>query len=59
MDEKHVEKSDRDLLVQVVNDMVWVKQFMKDHLIHHARLFFTGLAMIGSLIAAMILLIIT
>ena len=59
MDEKHTDKSDRDLLIQVVNDMGWVKKFMVTHAAHHARLFFTGLAMIGSLIAAMVLLIIT
>ena len=59
MDEKHIEKSDRDLLIQVVNDMGWVKKFMVAHLAHHSRLFFAGLAMVGSLIAAMILLIVT
>lgn len=59
MDEKYAEKTDRDLLIQVVNDMGWVKKFMVSHLAHHSRLFFTGLAMIGSLIAAMALLIIT
>lgn len=59
MDEKHVDKSDRDLLIQVVNDMRWVKQFMKDHVTHHSRLFFAGLAMAGSLIVAMALMILT
>ena len=60
MDEKeHIGKSDRDLLIQVVNDMGWVKKFMVSHLAHHKRLFFAGLGIVLSLLMAMGLLIIT
>ena len=59
MDEKHVGKSDRDLLIQVVNDMGWVKKFMVSHLAHHRKLFFAGLGIIGSLLLAMGLFILT
>jgi len=58
MDENHIEKSDRDLLIQVVNDMTWVKKFMVDHLAHHRKLFFTGLGILLSLLMAMGLYII-
>ncbi len=56
MDEKHIGKSDRDLLIQVVNDMGWVKKFMVDHLAHHRKLFFTGLGIVGSFVLAMVLM---
>lgn len=59
MDEKHIGKSDRDLLIQVVNDMGWVKKFMVDHLAHHRKLFFAGLGIILSLLMAMGLYIFT
>ena len=56
---EHENKSDHDLLVMVVNDMCWVKKAMKNHLAYHLRLFFAELAVVGSLLGAMILLIIT
>jgi len=56
---EHENKSDHDLLVMVVNDMCWVKKTMKDHLAHHSRLFFAGLSVIGTLLVAMVLLILT
>ena len=59
MDENHIGKSDRDLLIQVVNDMGWVKKFMVDHLVHHRKLFFLGLGIVGSLLLSMGLFIIT
>ena len=57
MDEKHVGKSDRDLLIQVVNDMGWVKKFMVDHLAHHRKLFYTGVGIVITLLISMGLLI--
>lgn len=59
MDEKHIGKSDRDLLITMVNDMRWVKKFMVDHVAHHRKLFFAGLGIIGSLLLAMGLVIFT
>lgn len=59
MDEEHIGKSDRDLLIQVVNDMGWVKKFMVDHLAHHKKLFYTGIGIVVTLLISMGLFIIT
>ena len=52
------EKTDRDLLVELSTDVTWIKLLLTGHIAHHKKLFFAGLAMVGSLIVAMILLII-
>lgn len=53
------EKTDRDLLVELSTDVTWIKLLLTGHIAHHKKLFFAGLAVIGSLFAAMLLLIIT
>ena len=53
------EKTDRDLLVELSTDVRWIKLLLTGHIAHHKRLFFAGLAVIGSLFAAMVLLIVT
>ncbi len=53
------EKTDRDLLVELSTDVKWIKLLLTGHIAHHKKLFFAGLAVIGSLLAAMVLLIVT
>ncbi len=53
------EKTDRDLLIELTTDVSWIKALMTGHIAHHRKLFFTGLGVIGSLIVALVLLIIT
>ena len=56
---EHENKSDRDLLIQAVNDICWLKKIMGNHLQHHSKLLYWVLGIMGSLITAMVLLIIT
>jgi len=53
------DRTDRDLLVELTTDIKWIKDLMTGHIAHHRKLFFAGLGVVGSLFAAMILLIIT
>ena len=52
------EKTDRDLLIELSTDVTWIKLLLTGHIAHHKKLFFTGLGVIGSLIVALVLLII-
>ena len=56
---EHDTKTDRDLLIQAVNDICWLKKIMGNHLQHHSKLLYWVLGIMGSLIIAMVLLIIT
>ncbi len=56
---EHDTKTDRDLLIQAVNDICWLKKIMGNHLQHHSKLLYWVLGIMGSLIIAMALLIIT
>ena len=56
---EHDAKTDRELLIQAVTDICWIKKILQGHLQHHTRLFFAGLAVVGSLITALVLLAIT
>ena len=52
------EKTDRDLLVELSTDVKWIKMLMTGHIAHHKKLFFTGLGIVGSLVIALVLLVI-
>jgi len=53
------EKTDRDLLVELSTDVKWIKMLMTGHIAHHKKLFFAGLGIVASFVAALLLLIIT
>ncbi len=47
------EKTDRDLLVELSTDIKWIKLLLTGHIAHHKKLFFTGLAIVVTLVIAM------
>lgn len=56
---EHESKTDRELLIQAVTDICWLKNLMTGHLQHHARLYFAGLGIASSLIITLIVFIVT
>lgn len=50
---EHDNKTDRDLLVQAVNDICWLKKIMGNHLQHHSKLLFWGLGIMATLVIAL------
>ncbi len=55
----HEDKTDRELLIQAVTDIGWIKKILQGHLQHHTKLFFAGLTVMGGLVTGLVLLIVT
>lgn len=48
-------QSNRELLVGLSTDMAWVKQILNEHLAHHRKLLYAGVALISTLLAGLAL----
>ena len=59
MADEHNNMTDRELLVQAVTDIGWIKEGLSGHLKHHARLYFAGLGVASSLIITLMVFIVT
>lgn len=49
------EKTNRDMLIALTSDMAWVKNILNDHLVHHRRLLYAGIALTSTLGVGMLL----
>lgn len=50
---------DEEKLTEMSIDIKWIKCAIEKHLSHHSKLFFAGIAITGSLVAALILLVLS
>ncbi len=55
----HDNMTDRELLIQAVTDIGWIKSGLAGHLQHHARLYFAGLGIMSTLIITLVVFIVT
>lgn len=53
------DRTDRELLLELANDVKWIREIVEKHLAEHHRLLLAGIGVSGSLLIGLLLALVT